>query len=392
LVTMFCSTNPAVGAWYPIGTTDFNGATPAFPDTLFVGPTYGCENGNISGQYDGYTGPDLTGHFAARFRDYSTPSQKPRGGATSTIGFNFGNGYATTQPGSVGNTAGVGTPLSSNDIAGVDKVAQGNWNNIFGDATNVSGTLVEENETSGKATVLTNLMMGTWGSPNLWTTQGPGSDAPGVGAGNGSLMTGYDAVLMTGYLDSTASGTTDVGITNLPSGMVSAGYDVVVYAMGGVSGRGGGYAVLDTNGNVIQGYYPIQAPAQPTNFIQALPYAGIAVTDTPTNWAVGNFVVFTNITASSIVVEANTTGTLGLGATIRAPINAIQLVSPPGLINKGPSGNQPTISVSAEGVITYTGVLRTSTSLLGPWTVVSGATSPYTIPTGGARFFVAASQ
>jgi len=382
---MFCSTNPAVGAWYPIGTTDFTAATPALAEQLFVGPTYGCENGNISGQYSGYAGPDLTGTFTARFRNYSPFPQKPRGTATTAIGFKFG--CDTNIDG------GTGLQLSPTDIAGVNPVAQGNWNDLFGDAFTTNGAaggLVGENETTGKAIVLTNLSIGSWGSPNLWVRYGVGSDNGGLGTGNAGQMTGEDAVLLLGYLDSGASSTTDVGITNLPSGMVSAGYDVIVYAIGGVGGRGGGYGVLDTNGNVLQGYYPVQAPTSPTNFIQSIPTQVVTATGTPTNWAIGNFVVFTNLKASSIIVEANTTGALGLGATIRAPINAIQIVSPSGLIPPPVAGT--TISVSEKGVITYTGVLRSASTLLGPWTVVSGATSPYTIPASGGspQFFVSA--
>jgi hypothetical protein len=395
LISMYCSTNPATGAWYPIGTTDYTQSTPALPEQMFVGPTYGCENGNISGQYSGYSGPDLTGHFTARFRNYSTFPQKPRGTATLTLGFNFGSGYSGA-PGSVGNDSGVGTLLSSNDIAGVDQVAQGNWNNIFGFATNASGDLVAENETTGKATLFTNVMMGTWGSPNLWTTQGPGSDTATVGGGNGSLMTGNDAVLMTGYLDSGGAATTEVGITNVPPEMVSAGYDVVVYAMGGVSARGGGYFITDTNGNLIpgQGVFAIQAPAQPTGFIQAIPTGPLASNvTTVASWATGNFVVFTNLKSSAIIVQASTVAPFGFGGTMRAPINAIQLVSPSGLIGPGPVSSAPTISVSEAGVITYTGVLRSAISIDGPWTPVSGATSPYTIPVaGGTRFFTAGAK
>ena len=86
-------------------------------------------------------------------------------------------------------------------------------------------------------------------------------------------MTGEDAVLMTGYLDSGSPTTTDVGITNIPPTMTSQGYDVIVYTMGGVGGRGGGFGLLDTSANVLQGYYAVQAPPYPTGFIEAIPDA-----------------------------------------------------------------------------------------------------------------------
>ena len=53
----------------------------------------------------------------------------------------------------------------------------------------------------------------------------------------------------------------------------------------------------------------------------------------------------------------------------------------------------PTIGMSSAGVITYTGVLQSSTTVDGSFTPVAGATSPYTIPTtGAAMFYRTASQ
>jgi hypothetical protein len=207
-------------------------------------------------------------------------------------------------------------------------------------------------------------------------------------------MTGMDAILMTGYLDSGAPSTTEVAISNVPPEMVSEGYDVIVYALGGVSARGGAYGIFDANTNLIpgQGMFAVQAPQNPTGFIQALPTAALATNvTTVADWAVGDFIVFTNLKASVIIVEGTTVAPFGLGGTMRAPINAIQLVSPSGLISGG--APPPTVSVSSAGVITYTGVLRSASSLSGPWTIVSGATSPYTIPAGAAPvFYVATSQ
>ena len=56
---------------------------------------------------------------------------------------------------------------------------------------------------------------------------------------------------------------------------------------------------------------------------------------TPTDWVVGNFLVFTNLKASAIVVRGTTDFGFAFGGTPRAPINAIQLVSPSGLIGGG---------------------------------------------------------
>jgi hypothetical protein len=376
--------------WYPYGEVDFstNSAATAsdtqLPDELFVGPTYGCENGNILGQYDSYAGPDLTGHFTARFRNYSTPAQKPRGTATMAIGLKFAC--------DANINGGPGLLLSTNDIAGVAQVAQGNWNDLFGFNTNYAeGTIIGENETTGKQVQLTNMLVGTIGVPNLWTTQGPGADANQ----DGGYLTGEDAVMMTGYLDSGAPSTGDIGITNIPPEMVSAGYDVIVYSQAAVNARGGGCSILDTNLDLIpgQGVFTLQYALNPTGFIQAVGPPLATNATTVTNWPLGNFLVFTNLKASAINVQYTTATPFGLGGTMRAEVNAIQLISPSGLISSTPPPPTPTISVSAAGVITYSGVLRTASNLDGPWTPVSGATSPYTIPAaGGTRFFAAGAQ
>ena len=161
----YSSSTNDVKWWNPIGTTDFNGATvPALADTLFVGPTYGCENGNIDGQ-DGNS-LEFTGEFVARFRNYSAFPQKARGTATAVIGFSFGGSSSTGTPGNVASGNSDGTYLSTNDIAGVNQVAQGNWNNLLDvEATNAVGYIVEENETTGGTTILTNVFVGASGSP-----------------------------------------------------------------------------------------------------------------------------------------------------------------------------------------------------------------------------------
>ena len=56
----------------------------------------------------------------------------------------------------------------------------------------------------------------------------------------------------------------------------------------------------------------------------------------------------------------------------------------------------PTISISQQGgsyVITYTGVLQSSATGTGTYQPVSGASSPYTVPTGAAgKMFYRASN
>ncbi len=53
----------------------------------------------------------------------------------------------------------------------------------------------------------------------------------------------------------------------------------------------------------------------------------------------------------------------------------------------------PTIGMSAEGVITFTGVLQSSATINGAFTPVAGAISPYPVPrTGAGMFYRTASQ
>ncbi|HEY6231008.1 MAG TPA: Ig-like domain-containing protein, partial [Pyrinomonadaceae bacterium] len=219
-ISVFYSTD--FKTWHTLGTTDYGDDTvtasgPLAAD-LFVGPTMGAENGNILSQ--GGTA-DQTGAFASRFRNYGPIVQKPLGTEAYSIGLNLGANEG-------------GAQLSPTDVAGVDQIAQANWNNIFGNDTTVTpaGPVVANN---GSATPVT---VDISGSGNTWASQGPRGE-------NNSLMTGNDAILMTGYLDTGAATTTKVQISNIPSNLTTPGYDVVVYALGGVGNKGGSYRVTD---------------------------------------------------------------------------------------------------------------------------------------------------
>jgi hypothetical protein len=358
------STNPPATKWWrPLGTTDFDPlSNPAsltpLTNVLYVGPMLGVENGNIIGQ-GGTT--NQTGAFASRIRNYGDMGNKARGTETYSVGLNFASDEA-------------GGSLSSSDIAGVDAVAQANWNNIPGNApTAVAGIMADNNGLP----VPTTINVTATGSGNTWASQGP------RGEEDGALIQGNDAIIMTGYLDTGDSTTNDVLLTGIPAALTGPGYDVIVYAQGGVAGRGGGYAIFDNvGGNVLYNFVLAQSPNNPTGLIPVVPQAN--------TWVAGNFIVFTNLHASTIDVESADGPPLGFGSPPRAPINAIQLVSPSGLVVVAP----PTISIarSAGGVvtITYTGVLRRADVVTGPYTPVSGATSPYTVTSPG--FFRASNQ
>jgi hypothetical protein len=286
--------------WYPLGSTDFG--NPATSDTplpakLFVGPTYGAENGNI---------PDvpLKREWATRIRQYADVSQKPRGLADYVIGLNFAPSES-------------GASLSSGDVAGVNYVAQANWNNVVGEdpAAPASGTMssgiVADNKGKAEPTQVTV----EFGSAGTWASQGP------RGEQNNRMVPAADAVLMNGYLDTGNATTSHATISNIPASLVAGGYDVYVYFLGGVAGdRGGAYRILDATGNELKPYVRALGVINPTGFVE--------VPTGSTNYQNGNYIVFRGLKASSITVEGTTADGLGVGGTPRAPINAIQIASP----------------------------------------------------------------
>jgi hypothetical protein len=372
-ISMFYSATTNQPQWWrPLGTTSFDpnvnsaSLTP-LTDILFVGPMLGVENGNI---INPGIATDPNGAFVTRIRNYGDMPNKPRGNATYAVGLNFG-----------GNEAGA--QLSPGDIAGVDVIAQGNWNNLFGNTpTGVNGIVAEKNG----APVLTSMIIDSTGSPNTWSSQGPRGDEAGA------LLTGNDAVMMTGYLDTGSPTTTYVTNSLIPADLTAPGYDVIVYAQGGVGARGGAFRITDPAGNVLADYVKAQSvgpenngaltPGDPIGFVQVIP--------NPNAYAVGNFLVFTNLHAFTIVVEATTDFGFAFGATPRAPINGIQLVTPSGLIKA--TVPRPVIKAVQQGnnlIISWTpagGTLQSTSALVNggsTWTTV-GTANPATVPVGAA--------
>jgi len=264
---------------------------------------------------------------------------------TYSIGLNFGADEV--------NGSNSGT-LAAKDVAGVPSVAQANWNNLR--LAGGNGSVMADAYGVREATAMTVV----WDSANTWSSTGRGEE--------NNAFTGADKVLMTGYLDTGNATTSTVKITGIPDELSSQGYDVYVYALGGVEARGGGYRVVP-EGGAATAYVDVQAPMDPTTYVQAIP--------TPGSWAVGNYIVFGGMTASSITVEATTEGGHGFGGTPRAPINAIQLIAPTTVVPVPAI----TIAKNADGTITISwtngGTLQAATSILGPWQDVTD-TSPYT--------------
>ena len=195
----------------------------------------------------------------------ATPDASANG---NVIGFQF-----------VGN----GVALGSGDVAGV--VPAANWNPCAG----ASGTI-------GQATDNFGLPAGasiSWNSNNVWAIGL--ADSPG------------NPRLMNGYLDTTDTSTTTITVANIPAAFVRTGYDVYVYCDGDNTFTAGDY----TLGGVT---------------IQALDRSNFNGTFTlAANGAAGNYLVFPNQTASGFTLTAAASATNG---GFRAPLNAIQIVSP----------------------------------------------------------------
>ena len=309
----------------------------------------------------GGTAPtDLTGESLLaywNFDDAADSSQR-----AYSIGLHFGADEYTSSDFST---------LAPTAIAGVPSVMQANWNNLKLDmGTNVTGIVSDYADNTSSTT----LVSVSWSSANTWSTLGRSET-------NNYFPAGPDQVLMTGYLDVPSSGTTTVTISNLPSVLTANGYSVYVYAMGSVVGRSGGYRVLDADGAILTDYLFVTATSNMFNYLQA------PVSTNPRAPAVGNYMVFSGLTASNIMVQATTANGLGGSGTPRAPIQAIQLVAGPAAYAP-PAGLAIKISVTPSGlVLTFTGTLQSADQISGPWTDVSG-TSPLTItPSSGMKFY-----
>ncbi len=283
----------------------------------------------------------------------------------SLVDYSIGLNFGADEPDG-GNKGG----LAAGDKAGVSKMAQANWNNLSGIAgTNTA--IVGDAQGASQPTSVTV----TWTCPNTWSSTGRGEENNQFAEPNKTLMLGY--------LDTGNASTTPVTILNLPEALTSEGYDVYVYALGGVGARGGGYRIVDADTKeVLKDYIRAQGPTNNTDFVQVAPSQATNV------WGVGNYMVFSGLNAANIIVEATTANGLGFSGTPRAPINAIQLVAPP---SSTPPPPKPKVSIeqTAAGVtITFTGTLQSADQVEGPYSDVVG-TSPMTVTpaAGSVKFY-----
>jgi hypothetical protein len=140
---------------------------------------------------------------------------------SDTISINFG-----------ADEGGGNASLNPTDVAGV--VPSANWNN----AEKKGGVMTAlTRDTNGVAATTGAAVL--WECTNTWASKGRGEENNKFDQSTG------DYTLMTGYLDQNTStpSPTFVQIRNLPDDIATGTYDVYIYALGGVPGRGGEYTV-----------------------------------------------------------------------------------------------------------------------------------------------------
>jgi hypothetical protein len=187
----------------------------------------------------------------------------------------------------------VGVPLAAASVAGA--VPQANWNNGTG-ANNTLSNLTADFNGSPAPTAISV----TWsGSPNTWASTGRGEE-------NNAFPPGPDRDLMTGYVDTTDVSITTFTFSGIPEPYATLGYDVLVYTLGGVPGRGGDYTI----GGIT---YSGDSPTNPTDHSLD---PGVDHSDT------GTYMRFDNVTGAGFTLTAVPT----FGAPFRAPVNAIQII------------------------------------------------------------------
>jgi hypothetical protein len=161
--------------------------------------------------------PDASGYPHRFYRARGVP---PREREQYGIGIHFG---ADDPPP-------AGSALAPTDVAGV--VPQRHWNNLNGPRGGALGLVADLNGAAVSTTVSVE-----WRGPNTWSSTGRGEE-------NNGFAPGGDRLLMTGYLDTdNGAGVATVAVSGLDPAMANAGYDVLVYIVGGVGGRGGAYSI-----------------------------------------------------------------------------------------------------------------------------------------------------
>jgi hypothetical protein len=243
------------------------------------------------------------------------------GTTTDSISIHFGADEPTEVSGSM---------LAPTDVTGV--VPSANWNNV----TTNAGTAAVMEDKNGVASQSGAQV--TWYASNTWSSAGKGQE--------NNNFKGADHTLMSGYLDMEVgnAAVTFIQINNLPASF-SGTYDVYIYTLPGVAGRGGIYQCnsnqnrgFGTNGNYA--YVVTSGPKDPTNnnnglfsgptFQQVIGDDPLYGSDAVNTDDFGNYVLFMGVTGPSVNITAvsQNLGQFGTGydGTPRAAINGVQIV------------------------------------------------------------------
>ncbi len=218
------------------------------------------------------------------------------GGESVALSIDFVGGRSSTGAGPMTFVSDV--PMSVSEVAGVKPAAQ--WNGAVGPIGSLPNLTLSNNVVTTAAV--------------SWTSQ---NSAAGPGVWNHKYAeTPGDVRMMNGYLDPLSSSSpATVTVSNLPIALTTSGYDVYVYSSGEITTattRTCRYAIGNMSYTVTE-----VGPTSTTfpGFTEAR------------DGGKGNYMVFRKLTSASFTLVA----TPGTTATPRAPINGIQIVSPPGL-------------------------------------------------------------
>ncbi len=154
-----------------------------------------------------------------------------------------------------------------------------NWNNVLGFDDVSDDIVMDVMGVPGDSGVEV-----TWFAETTWSSDGRGEDHNDAPPGN-------DYNLMLGYLDTTDVSVTEVDVSNLPA-EVSGGFDVVVYVLGGVLGRGGTYTLTAGDTEIVKDN--VQTSIFDGSYIEG---------------AEGNYLLFEGLTGDDFRLEAMATTT-----------------------------------------------------------------------------------
>ena len=204
--------------------------------------------------------------------------------------------FASDQPGRTGATSEVTGP------AGV--LSTVNWNNASGQ----TGTL--SNVTADLAGVATPTTSGVTFNSDVgnWSSTGRGEE--------NNTGTGENGDLMSGYLDTNNTSNVIISTTGLTTQGIPGPFNVHVYVQGGVNGRGGTYNVTSTGGYNVTDTHDTTAAFDGT-FVEDTDVAGT----TPGS----NYIVFRGVPGDFTLTTTPVNG----GGTLRANVNAIEIVAVP---------------------------------------------------------------